>query len=110
MKWVWAETSAANSPNSAGTVGLTVTAAATVSARWKNRRAVPRADALTGWFEQCWGARAPATFNRNLDALRSAARHWRNQGWLHTDPTAALRRRARPTGPAPCPAPTSTIS
>ena len=40
VKWVWAETSAANSPNSAGTVGLTVTAAATVSARWKNRRAV----------------------------------------------------------------------
>lgn len=26
------------------------------------------------WFEQRWGKAAPATWNRNLDALRSAAR------------------------------------
>jgi integrase/recombinase XerC/integrase/recombinase XerD len=32
---------------------------------------------LTGWFADKWGTRAPATFNRNLDAIRSAVGYWR---------------------------------
>ena len=49
---------------------------------------------LTEWFGTRWGERAPATFNRNLDALRSALGFWRDQQWLTGDPTRALRRRA----------------
>jgi integrase len=53
--------------------------------------------ALADWFTDRWGIRAPATFNRNLDAIRSAVGYWREQDWITTDPTRALRRR----GPAP---------
>ena len=51
--------------------------------------------ALVDWFTQRWGTRAPATFNRNLDALRSAIGYWREQDWIVTDPTRQLRRRSR---------------
>ena len=50
---------------------------------------------LTGWFTGQWSQRAPATFNRHLDALRSAVAFWTNQQWLTTDPTRRLRRRGR---------------
>jgi integrase len=50
---------------------------------------------LAGWFADRWGTRAPATFNRNLDAIRSAVGYWRDQDWLTTDPTRSLRRRGR---------------
>ncbi len=52
---------------------------------------------LTAWFIRRWGARAPATFNRNLDALRGALGYWNDQGWLDPsrDPTRGLRRRGR---------------
>jgi integrase/recombinase XerC/integrase/recombinase XerD len=50
---------------------------------------------LVGWFADRWGTRAPATFNRNLDAIRSAVAYWRNQDWLTSDPTRGLRRRGR---------------
>jgi hypothetical protein len=40
------------------------------------------AEQLTAWFTGRWGARAPATFNRNLDALRAALGYWHDQGWL----------------------------
>jgi integrase len=50
---------------------------------------------LAGWFADRWGTRAPATFNRNLDALRSAVGFWRDQDWLATDATRSLRRRGR---------------
>jgi integrase len=50
---------------------------------------------LAGWFADRWGTRAPATFNRNLDAIRSAVGYWRDQAWLATDPTRSLRRRGR---------------
>lgn len=50
---------------------------------------------LAGWFTGRWGPAAPATFNRNLDALRSAAGYWRDQGWIASDPTRAIRRRGR---------------
>src|SRR4051812_44217527 len=45
------------------------------------------AAAIAGWFTDRWGGRAAATFNRNLDALRSAVTYWREQDWLLTDPT-----------------------
>lgn len=48
------------------------------------------------WFAGKWGAAAPATFNRNLDAVRSAQRYWQDRQWMNTiDLTAALRRRQR---------------
>ncbi len=50
---------------------------------------------LVDWFTGRWGTRAPATFNRNLDTLRSAIGYWRDQDWLTTDPTRPLRRRGR---------------
>jgi integrase/recombinase XerC/integrase/recombinase XerD len=55
----------------------------------------PAASAVAHWFAERWGAAAPATFNRNLDALRSAAGYWRDQGWIVGDPTRAVRRRGR---------------
>lgn len=53
------------------------------------------AGAVAAWFTDRWGAAAPATFNRNLDTLRSAVRYWVEQGWLAADPTSGLRRRRR---------------
>jgi integrase len=50
---------------------------------------------LTAWFTARWASRAAATFNRHLDALRSAAAFWAGQGWLAGDPTRMLRRRGR---------------
>jgi integrase len=50
---------------------------------------------LTEWFTSRWRARAAATFNRHLDALRSAAVFWISQGWLTADPSRRLRRRGR---------------
>lgn len=50
---------------------------------------------LTEWFTGRWSSRAAATFNRHLDALRSAASFWAGQGWLSADPTRRLRRRGR---------------
>jgi integrase len=51
---------------------------------------------ISAWFTERWGDRAASTYNRNLDALRSAFGYWRDQGWLTGDPTRALRRRRRP--------------
>ncbi len=50
---------------------------------------------LADWFTGRWGQSAPATFNRNLDAVRSALGYWRDQGWVAGDPTRGVRRRAR---------------
>jgi integrase/recombinase XerC/integrase/recombinase XerD len=52
-------------------------------------------DRLTAWFTARWSGRAAATFNRHLDALRSAASFWIGQGWLTADPSRRLRRRGR---------------
>ena len=49
---------------------------------------------MAGWFTRQWGQAAPSTWNRNLDAIRSAQRYWQDQGWMNaTDLTSALRRR-----------------
>jgi site-specific recombinase XerD len=53
------------------------------------------AERLTTWFNRQWSERSAATFNRHLDALRSAASFWISQGWLAADPTRRLRRRGR---------------
>ncbi|MEV0404961.1 tyrosine-type recombinase/integrase [Actinoallomurus sp. NPDC050550] len=50
---------------------------------------------LTDWFTARWADRAPATWNRNLDAVRAAVRYWIGQGWITADPTRRLRRRGR---------------
>ena len=48
------------------------------------------------WFAHRWGSSAPATWNRNLDAVRSAQGYWRDQRWMTgVDLTGALRRRKR---------------
>lgn len=47
---------------------------------------------LRVWFTGRWGQAAPATWNRNLAALRSAVAFWRARGWLARDPTAELNR------------------
>lgn len=53
------------------------------------------AAAVAAWFPERWGEAAPATFNRNLDTLRSAVRYWMEQDWLAADPTSGVRRRRR---------------
>jgi integrase len=53
------------------------------------------AEGVIEWFTGRWDQRAPATFNRNLDAVRSAVGYWREQDWIITDPTKPLRRRGR---------------
>ena len=51
---------------------------------------------VAAWFARRWGQAAPATWNRNLDAIRSAQRYWQDQGWMNaTDLTSVLRRRQR---------------
>ena len=51
---------------------------------------------VAAWFARQWGQAAPATWNRNLDAIRSAQRYWHDQGWMNaTGLTSALRRRQR---------------
>jgi integrase len=50
---------------------------------------------LVGFITDQWGSSAPATFNRNLDAIRAAVGYWHNQDWLATDPTRSVRRRRR---------------
>jgi site-specific recombinase XerD len=58
-----------------------------------------RANSYPGWGYLSiyqWGGREAATYNRNLDALRSAVGFWAAEGWIDRDPTATLRRRPRP--------------
>jgi integrase len=51
---------------------------------------------VADWFTRQWGQAAPATWNRNLDAIRSAQRYWQDRGWMNAaDLTSALRRRQR---------------
>ncbi len=55
----------------------------------------------TEWFTARWSGRAAATFNRHLDAIRSAASFWIGQGWLARRPVPRLLPRHRLlTGPA----------
>ena len=45
------------------------------------------------WFGSQWAGRAPSTWNVSLDAVRSAAAYWQQQGWLVADLSRMLVRR-----------------
>lgn len=49
------------------------------------------------WFSARWSGAAPATWNRHLDAIRSAQKYWQAREWMDDvlDLTAALKRRKR---------------
>src|SRR5271169_6655145 len=52
---------------------------------------------FAAWFGARWGDRAPSTWNVSLDAIRSAAAYWQQQGWITADPSRMLtRRKPRP--------------
>ncbi|MEV8634193.1 site-specific integrase [Streptosporangium sp. NPDC051023] len=51
------------------------------------------ADRVAAWFNEQWGARSAATINARLNALSSASRWWRDQGWITEDPLRRLKRR-----------------
>ena len=44
-------------------------------------------------FVALWAHRAPSTWNVSLDAVRSAAAYWQQQGWLAADLSRLLERR-----------------
>ena len=48
---------------------------------------------FTAWFTAQWAGRAPSTWNVSLDAIRSAAAWWTQQGWITQDPSRMLKRR-----------------
>jgi len=48
---------------------------------------------FTAWFTAQWASRAPSTWNVSLDAIRSAAAWWMQQGWITADPSRMLKRR-----------------
>jgi integrase len=55
------------------------------------------AERFAAWFTAQWGERAPSTWNVALDAVRSAAAWWQQQGWIAADPSRMLtRRKPRP--------------
>src|ERR1700683_799982 len=54
-----------------------------------------RGDAVAEWFASRWGRSAPATWNRNRDALRSFGRYCHSQGWTAGDVAESLTRRRR---------------
>ncbi len=51
------------------------------------------AERFAAWFAAQWGDRAPSTWNVSLDAIRSAAAYWQQQGWITADPSRMLKRR-----------------
>jgi integrase len=54
------------------------------------------ADRLAEWFTTRWGAASTSTHNVRLDAIRSAANWWRDQGWITGNPARRVRRHKRP--------------
>ena len=52
--------------------------------------------ALDRLVTECWGACAPATWNRHVATLRSFTAHAQRRGWLTVDPAAVLERRREP--------------
>src|SRR5262245_4628190 len=52
---------------------------------------------FAAWFTAQWAGCSPSTWNVSLDAIRSAAVSWQQQGWITADPSRMLkRRRPRP--------------
>ena len=56
-----------------------------------------RPAAVSAWFSRTWGGRAPATWNRNRDALRGLLAYCEMQAWLADGSalTRGIRRRRR---------------
>lgn len=51
---------------------------------------------VADWFTRTWGERAPATWNRNRDALASAGHFWHSQAWMPDDDLVrSIVRRAK---------------
>jgi integrase len=48
---------------------------------------------FAAWFTEQWAGRSPSTWNVSLDATRSAAAWWVQQGWITADPSRLLKRR-----------------
>jgi integrase len=48
---------------------------------------------FAAWFTAQWADRSPSTWNVSLDAIRSAATWWMQQGWITADPSRMLKRR-----------------
>ena len=53
-------------------------------------------DPFADWFTTQWADRAPSAWNVSLDAIRSAAAWWTQQGWITADPSQMLKRRKPP--------------
>jgi integrase len=51
---------------------------------------------LNRFATECWGACAPATWNRHVATLRSFTAHAQRRGWLRVDPAVVLERRPEP--------------
>jgi integrase len=51
------------------------------------------AEDVAEWFTVQWGQRSPSRWNVCLNAIRSAAAYWADQGWVSADPARMLRRR-----------------
>ena len=48
---------------------------------------------FAAWFTAQWADLSPSTWNVSLDAIRSAAAWWQQQGWITADPSRMLKRR-----------------
>ncbi|HMH94172.1 MAG TPA: site-specific integrase [Streptosporangiaceae bacterium] len=86
-------------PESAGTRRVYGSTLRALAAEYGARTGISDLDAaaLSAWFSRTWGGRAPATWNRNRDALRGLLAFAEAQGWL-TDAdalTRGIRRRKR---------------
>jgi integrase/recombinase XerC/integrase/recombinase XerD len=48
---------------------------------------------FAAWFTAQWADRSPSTWNVSLDATRSPAAWWMQQGWITADTSRMLKRR-----------------
>jgi integrase len=84
-------------PESAGTRGVYSGVLRALAAGFGQDEDVAALDGhrMAAWFTARWGDRSPSRWNVAFDALRSACRYWRDQGWITGDPVTLLRRRGR---------------
>jgi integrase len=53
-------------------------------------------DEFAAWFTDQWGERSASRWNVCLEAIKSACRYWRKQGWIAADFTVRLEHRKVP--------------
>jgi integrase len=84
-------------PESAGTRRVYASTLRAVPAEFGKDRDLGalRGEAVARWYAARWGRSAPATWNRNRDALRSFGRYCHDQGWTACDLAESLTRRRR---------------